>query len=75
MKDEQTALTSPRKGLNNKKLDDFFKNKPTHFKNNLDENYFDLEFKEEIFFICPHCSDYLQGNYEFKQQHIDSCFE
>lgn len=36
------------------------------------EDFFELG--EFFAFVCPHCSDYYEGNRDFYNQHIDNCF-
>ena len=33
-----------------------------------------IDLKEFCSFICPHCAEAFEGNRDFFDQHIDSCF-
>lgn len=33
-----------------------------------------ISLKEFFIFVCPHCSENFEGNQDFFEQHVDSCF-
>lgn len=72
LREKNTELSnSPNKNQSNgmKTLDHFFKK--SEKLDNEDEDL--ILLKENLNFMCPHCSSYLEGNEDFYYQHLDSC--
>ncbi len=57
-----------------KTIDNFFSKKPNINENDICNDASELDnLKEYLFGMCPICNEFIEGNSDFLEQHIDFC--